>query len=61
MIGGYQPRPQQNGVPEYGAAVDPAHNTEEGVMYVWVETRDPNFTTIIPAEDIIEQTAILIK
>ncbi len=24
-------------------------------MYVWVETRDPNFTTIIPAEDIIEQ------
>ncbi|EGQ7740796.1 alpha-glucosidase [Vibrio parahaemolyticus] len=45
----------QNGVPEYGAAVDPAHNTEEGVMYVWVETRDPNFTTIIPAEDIIEQ------
>ncbi|MGF1786674.1 alpha-glucosidase [Photobacterium swingsii] len=45
----------QNGVPEYGAAVDPAHNTPEGIMYVWVETKDPNFTTIIPAEDIIKK------
>ena len=30
----------KNGVPEYGAAVDPAHNTEEGEMYVWVETEE---------------------
>lgn len=29
-----------NGVPEYGAAVDPAHNTDDGVMYVWVETTE---------------------
>lgn len=43
----------QNGIPEYGAAVDPAHNTDDGVMYVWVQTRDPNFNTIIDSSDII--------
>ena len=30
----------KNGVPEYGAAVDPSHNTEDGEMYVWVETEE---------------------
>ncbi|QUM75551.1 alpha-glucosidase [Moritella sp. 24] len=29
-----------NGVPEYGAAVDPAHNTDDGHMYVQVETKE---------------------
>lgn len=29
-----------NGVPEYGAAVDPAHNTPDGHMYVWVTTKE---------------------
>ncbi|WP_281545126.1 alpha-glucosidase [Grimontia sp. SpTr1] len=29
-----------NGVPEYGAAVDPAHNTEDGRMYVEVVTKE---------------------
>ncbi|MFA0440289.1 alpha-glucosidase [Vibrio sp. 10N.286.49.C2] len=31
-----------NGVPEYGAAVDPAHNTDDGRMYirVWTEQSD---------------------
>lgn len=29
-----------NGVPEYGAAVDSAHNTADGHMYVWVKTTD---------------------
>lgn len=29
-----------NGVPEYGAAVDPAHNTDDGHMYVWVTTTE---------------------
>ncbi|WP_154124595.1 alpha-glucosidase [Grimontia hollisae] len=28
-----------NGVPEYGAAVDPAHNTDDGQMYVEVVTK----------------------
>ncbi|MCW8330784.1 alpha-glucosidase [Photobacterium sp. SDRW27] len=27
-----------NGVPEYGAAVDPMHNTDDGHMYVWVKS-----------------------
>ncbi|WP_022942919.1 alpha-glucosidase [Psychromonas hadalis] len=29
-----------NGVPEYGAAVDKEHNTADGHMYVWVETEE---------------------
>ncbi|BAJ03369.1 alpha-glucosidase [Shewanella violacea] len=29
-----------NGVPEYGAAVDPAHNTDDGHMYVIVTTQE---------------------
>ncbi|WP_188008731.1 alpha-glucosidase [Grimontia hollisae] len=29
-----------NGVPEYGAAVDPAHNTDDGQMYVEVITKE---------------------
>lgn len=29
-----------NGIPEYGAAVDPAHNTSDGKMYVWVQTSE---------------------
>lgn len=30
----------KNGVPEYGAAVDPLHNTDKGKMYVWVTTTE---------------------
>ncbi|MGF1679960.1 alpha-glucosidase [Photobacterium minamisatsumaniensis] len=42
-----------NGVPEYGAAVDPAHNTDDGHMYVWVTTTED--LNIRFKDDVIEQ------
>ncbi|MEH6453738.1 MAG: alpha-glucosidase [Psychromonas sp.] len=42
-----------NGVPEYGAAVDPAHNTADGEMYIWVETEEDLVTKF--GADVIEQ------
>lgn len=42
----------KNGVPEYGAAVDPSHNTDDGEMYVWVETKEDLSTKF--GDDVIE-------
>ncbi|WP_159737414.1 alpha-glucosidase [Vibrio atypicus] len=42
-----------NGIPEYGAAVDPAHNTDDGQMYVWVETTEDLNTKF--GGDVIDQ------
>ncbi|WEM41338.1 alpha-glucosidase [Photobacterium sp. DA100] len=43
-----------NGVPEYGAAVDPAHNTDDGHMYVWVKT-DDDLVGAVGQGNILEQ------
>ncbi|MGF1747702.1 alpha-glucosidase [Vibrio cionasavignyae] len=42
-----------NGVPEYGAAVDPSHNTDDGHMYirVWTELTD-ELTALVGAENL---------
>lgn len=44
-----------NGVPEYGAAVDPSHNTDDGHMYieVWTELGD-DLKALVGAENVKE-------
>ncbi len=49
-----------NGVPEYGAAVDPAHNTDDGHMYVEVKsTTDLTLNTDL--EQIVDGKPAVIK